>query len=229
MHVGRMPAPRSPRAASMQHVTVLGAGGWGTALAVHLGRIGHEVSLWGRDPALVAEIAARRANAVYLPDVSLPESVTVTGSLPQALGASELVVSALPSHGCRAVLRAAAPIIAAARDRRERDERSRDRHAAADVGSDRAGARHGASGGRALGSELRGRGGPRTSDGGPCRVDIEAGHWTGPGGIPRAVLSPVRVAGRRRRRDRRGHEERHRDRRRSGRGTRAWDTTRWRR
>ena len=95
----------------MQHVTVLGAGGWGTALAVHLGRIGHEVRLWARDPALVAEVAARRANAVYLPDVSLPETVTVTASLADALADSKLVVSALPSHGCRAVLRVAAPYI----------------------------------------------------------------------------------------------------------------------
>ncbi len=145
----------------MQHVTVLGAGGWGTALAVHLGRIGHEVSLWARDPALVADIAARRANAVYLPDVSLPESVTVTASLAEALGDSELVVSALPSHGCRAVMRVGGSPHRAARDRRQRHEGSRDRHAAADVGSDRAGARHGASGGRAVGSELRGRGGAR--------------------------------------------------------------------
>ena len=53
----------------MRTVTVLGAGSWGTALAVHLGRVGHDVRLWARDRALVDEMAARRANAVYLPDV----------------------------------------------------------------------------------------------------------------------------------------------------------------
>jgi glycerol-3-phosphate dehydrogenase len=50
---------------------VLGAGSWGTALAVHLGRIGHDVRLWARDPALVDEMIVRRANATYLPDVPL--------------------------------------------------------------------------------------------------------------------------------------------------------------
>ena len=89
------------------NVSVLGAGSWGTALAVHLARAGHDVRLWGRDRALVEEMSARRANAVYLPDVALPDKVTVTDALDLALAATELVVSAIPSHGCRAVLRAA--------------------------------------------------------------------------------------------------------------------------
>lgn len=95
----------------MQRVAILGAGSWGTALAVHLGRIGHEVRLWARDPALAAEIAARRANAVYLPDIPLPANVTPTGSMAEALKDTDLVVSAIPSHGCRAVMRGAAPHI----------------------------------------------------------------------------------------------------------------------
>jgi glycerol-3-phosphate dehydrogenase (NAD(P)+) len=93
----------------MRHVSILGGGSWGTALAVHLGRIGHGVSLWVRDPALAADIAARRANAVYLPDISLPSSVSVTDSLEAALKNAEIVVSAIPSHGCRGVMRRAAP------------------------------------------------------------------------------------------------------------------------
>jgi glycerol-3-phosphate dehydrogenase (NAD(P)+) len=93
----------------MRTIAVLGAGSWGTAIAVHLGRIGHEVRLWARDPGLVAEIAARRANAVYLPDITLPDSVSVLDALEPALTGIDLVVSAVPSHGCRAVMRAAAP------------------------------------------------------------------------------------------------------------------------
>lgn len=93
----------------MQTIAVLGAGSWGTALAVHLGRIGHQVRLWARDDRLAAEIASRRANAVYLPDVSLPDAVDVTGSLASALTRIDLVVTAVPSHGCRAVVRAATP------------------------------------------------------------------------------------------------------------------------
>ena len=48
----------------MRSVAVLGAGSWGTALAVHLGRLGHDVRLWGRDRLLVDDMRARRANAV---------------------------------------------------------------------------------------------------------------------------------------------------------------------
>ena len=92
----------------MRAVAVLGAGSWGTALAVHLGRVGHDVRLWARDPALAAEIAQRRANAVYLPDISLPDRVSVTDSLKAALADTELVVSAIPTHGCRSVMRDAA-------------------------------------------------------------------------------------------------------------------------
>ena len=96
----------------MRTVTVLGAGSWGTALAVHLGTIGHDVRLWARDRALVEDMTTRRANAVYLPDVTLPPGVTVTHALSEALRDSELVVSAIPSHGCRAVIRAGAHALA---------------------------------------------------------------------------------------------------------------------
>lgn len=90
----------------MRRTTVLGAGSWGTALAVHLARVGHDVRLWARDPGLACEIALRHENAVYLPSVYLPESVSVTSSLPDALAEADVIVSALPSHGCRAVMRA---------------------------------------------------------------------------------------------------------------------------
>jgi len=92
-----------------RRVAVLGAGSWGTALAVHLGRIGHDVHLWSRDAALAAEIVSRRSNPVYLPEVRLPDQVSVDVSLGRALAESSLVVSAIPSHGCRTVMRDAAP------------------------------------------------------------------------------------------------------------------------
>ena len=93
----------------MRAVTILGAGSWGTALAVHLGRLGHTVRLWARDGALVDEMRVRRANTTYLPDVPLPPCVAVTASMDEAVGGTGLIVSAIPSHGCRAVIRAAAP------------------------------------------------------------------------------------------------------------------------
>jgi glycerol-3-phosphate dehydrogenase (NAD(P)+) len=96
----------------MRIVTVLGAGSWGTALAVHLGRVGHDVRLWARDQALVDDMSARRANSVYLPDVHFPETLSVTHALADALRDAELVVSAVPSHGCRAVIKGAAASLA---------------------------------------------------------------------------------------------------------------------
>jgi glycerol-3-phosphate dehydrogenase (NAD(P)+) len=97
----------------MRTVTVLGAGSWGTALAVHLGEIGHDVRLWARDPALADSMRTRRANAGYLPDVTFPPNVSVADSLGEALTGSDLVVSAIPSHGCREVMRLAAPHVRA--------------------------------------------------------------------------------------------------------------------
>ena len=93
----------------MRTISILGAGSWGTALAVHLARVGHDVRLWARDEALVRDMHVRRANAVYLPDVTLPDLLSVTGAIEDAVRDTELVVSAIPSHGCRAVMRAAEP------------------------------------------------------------------------------------------------------------------------
>jgi len=93
-------------------VAILGAGSWGTALSVHLGRLGHDVRLWARDRSFAGELQARRANATYLPDVALPETVSISSSIDEALRGTELIVAAVPSHGCRTVMRAAAPHIA---------------------------------------------------------------------------------------------------------------------
>jgi glycerol-3-phosphate dehydrogenase (NAD(P)+) len=93
---------------SGNRVAVLGSGSWGTALAVHLARVGHDVHLWGRDAALVADMEARRANAVYLPDIRFPSSLHVTTDLAASLRDSGLIVSAVPSHGTRDVIRLAA-------------------------------------------------------------------------------------------------------------------------
>jgi glycerol-3-phosphate dehydrogenase (NAD(P)+) len=90
-------------------VAVLGAGSWGTALSVHLARVGHDVRLWARDPALAADMHERRANPVYLPDISLPDTVVPSGTLRDVVRDASVVVSAVPSHGLRAVIRAAAP------------------------------------------------------------------------------------------------------------------------
>lgn len=95
----------------MAVVAVVGAGSWGTALAIHLARVGHEVRLWARDPRLVDEMRTRRANAGYLPDVVLPAGVTPSDDLAAALTPAETIVWAVPTHGTRAVLEAAVPYV----------------------------------------------------------------------------------------------------------------------
>ena len=88
---------------------VLGAGSWGTALAIHLGSMGHDVALWGRDRALLTAMAERRSNPTYLPNVTFPAPLRPTSCMKTAVTEARHVVVAVPSHGLRAVVRAAAP------------------------------------------------------------------------------------------------------------------------
>jgi glycerol-3-phosphate dehydrogenase (NAD(P)+) len=92
----------------IHRVAILGAGGWGTALAVHLARAGNDSRLWARDAALVIDMRARRANAVYLPEIRFPDHLRVTDDLAEALADADFIVSAMPSHGTREILRHAA-------------------------------------------------------------------------------------------------------------------------
>lgn len=94
-------------------VTVLGAGSWGTALALLAARAGHVVRLWGHDPERVAALALARQNQRYLPGVPLPETVQPVADLADALVGAELVMLVVPSHGMRAVVRRAAAHMAA--------------------------------------------------------------------------------------------------------------------
>ena len=82
-------------------ITVVGTGGWGTALAVLLHGNGHRVALWGRLEAEVAPILAARENKTFLPGIKVSEAITVTLDDAVALHGTELVVLAVPSHGMR--------------------------------------------------------------------------------------------------------------------------------
>ncbi|HPE73736.1 MAG TPA: NAD(P)H-dependent glycerol-3-phosphate dehydrogenase [Candidatus Competibacter sp.] len=85
-------------------VAVLGAGSWGTALALLLARNGHDVRLWGHDPEEVAPLCRERENRRYLPGVPFPARLNAGADLVEALAGVELVLVAVPSHAYGATL-----------------------------------------------------------------------------------------------------------------------------
>jgi glycerol-3-phosphate dehydrogenase (NAD(P)+) len=90
-------------------VAVLGAGSWGTALAIQFARGGRSVRLWGRDGARLAAMARARRNERYLPSAPFPESLAVEPDLPAALARARDVLIVVPSPAFRSVLGALAP------------------------------------------------------------------------------------------------------------------------
>jgi len=95
-------------------VAVLGSGSWGTALAAVLARNGAPTTLWGRDPAAVALIAATRRNARYLPELELPAQLNVSADLAASVSAADVVLIVTPSHAFAGLLGRAAPHFRAA-------------------------------------------------------------------------------------------------------------------
>lgn len=96
----------------MSDIAVIGAGAWGTALSIVLGRKGaHDVRLWAYERQVCDTIAGKRVNELFLPGYSVPETVTVTNSLQEALAGAELLVSVMPSHHCRRLFREMAPLL----------------------------------------------------------------------------------------------------------------------
>ena len=95
-----------------QPITVLGAGSWGTALAVHLASSGHEVILWGNEPDHIQQLSEQRSNQQFLPDVSFPKSLQLTSSLEHALSSPAWVLIAIPSHAYRLFLQKNARLFA---------------------------------------------------------------------------------------------------------------------
>ena len=86
----------------MQQTAILGAGGWGTALAILWAKQGNPVTLWGNDEARTEKLRTTRENSQYLPGVQLPDSVQVTSQIADCAGA-DLIVFVTPSKALRAV------------------------------------------------------------------------------------------------------------------------------
>jgi glycerol-3-phosphate dehydrogenase (NAD(P)+) len=91
-------------------ITILGAGSWGTALAIHLGRGGARVRLWARSPEIVEAIGARRRNPWYLADIDVPSTVEATTDAAVALASATLVIVAVPSEFFAATLARLGPV-----------------------------------------------------------------------------------------------------------------------
>lgn len=95
------------------HITVLGAGAFGTALAIQLARRGNPTLLWGRDTAALARMQEQRVNDRYLPGCPFPPALQTQGNLERAVRASDHVLIATPSHTLGDVLKTIAPALRA--------------------------------------------------------------------------------------------------------------------
>ncbi|HUL81756.1 MAG TPA: NAD(P)H-dependent glycerol-3-phosphate dehydrogenase [Gammaproteobacteria bacterium] len=94
-------------------MAVLGAGSWGTALAIQFARAGHPAVLWGREPTHVAKLASARRNERYLPDAPFPRGLEVTSDLRAAVERAEDTLVVVPSQGFRQLLEALRPLAVA--------------------------------------------------------------------------------------------------------------------
>jgi glycerol-3-phosphate dehydrogenase (NAD(P)+) len=96
----------------MSEIAIIGAGAWGTALAIILGRTGaHQVRLWTHEPEVCDSIAHQRVNEKFLPGQPIPAGVTPFHTLEQALDRAVIVVSVMPSQHCRRLFEQMRPLL----------------------------------------------------------------------------------------------------------------------
>ena len=96
----------------MSEITVIGAGAWGTGLAIVLGRKGtHRVRLWAHESDVCESITQKRVNEKFLPGRAIPDSVTASNDLAAALADAQIVVSVMPSQHCRGLFERMRPLI----------------------------------------------------------------------------------------------------------------------
>ena len=90
--------------AMKDHIAIMGAGAWGTALAIQAERAGQRAMLWARDPARAALIQQSRTNERLLPGIALPAGITITADAGQALAGAALILLVVPAQALRPVL-----------------------------------------------------------------------------------------------------------------------------
>jgi glycerol-3-phosphate dehydrogenase (NAD(P)+) len=86
------------------NISVLGAGGWGTTLAILLFHNGHDVTLWEYNSSYAEEIARSRDNKIYLPGIKIPNEIIITSSLEECCSNKDMIVIAIPTQFIRNVL-----------------------------------------------------------------------------------------------------------------------------
>lgn len=91
--------------------SVIGAGSWGTALAVIAARAGHRVRIWSRNESVVDSINRVHVNSTYLAGLSIPQNVNATTDIIEAASAAEFLILAAPSHATRELLEALSPAL----------------------------------------------------------------------------------------------------------------------
>jgi glycerol-3-phosphate dehydrogenase (NAD(P)+) len=97
----------------MARIAVIGAGAWGTALSIALGRTGsHQLRLWAYEKEVVDSIRTTHVNEPFLSGCRLPESIAATQSLAEAIAGAEIVLSVMPSHHARRVWSQMKPLLA---------------------------------------------------------------------------------------------------------------------
>lgn len=92
------------------HITVLGAGSWGTALAILLARNGHQVTLWGRDSEQLHTMQQEGCNRYYLPDTPFPTTLNAEVDFTHSLAKADYILVAVPSSGFRELLEKIKPL-----------------------------------------------------------------------------------------------------------------------
>jgi glycerol-3-phosphate dehydrogenase (NAD(P)+) len=96
----------------MSRITILGAGAWGTALALSLARRGgHHLSLWSHSTALAEQLADAGENLPYLPGFTLPANIEITSDLPRAIFEADVILCVTPSQHLRGVIAHIAPLL----------------------------------------------------------------------------------------------------------------------
>jgi glycerol-3-phosphate dehydrogenase (NAD(P)+) len=99
------------KAVQLFPTVVIGAGAWGTALAIAIARNGHDVVLWGRDEQHLAAMRADKANTRYLPGITFPDTLSIADSFEDAVGAANHILLSVPSTAFSSMLEAIKPLI----------------------------------------------------------------------------------------------------------------------